>query len=199
MAKAEALIARIGDFESFKRKYCPANIQHVAKDAGRAYNGISPTLEVVGIAYGEDSVTSWLYAFLEDFVLFVNKGRLTSLQITDVARMMAEEKHFKVTEVMLFFRRLKGAEYGRIFGQLDPLFIMDAFKKFLSHRMKDRDEYVTTSTDCINDDPYKGLPTITFREAYDIAIAGECIDPEAAPIIIEEYEKMFGRPTEYKA
>ena len=171
MEKAEALRARTGNFQSFMRTYSPAMMEDVAKDLGRAYNGIAPTLEAVRRAFGENADIGWLCMLLDDFIDFCGKGTLTSRQKEHIAQMMRKNSNLKVTEILLFFWRLCNANYGRVYGSIDPLFIMDGFNKFLKQREKEFGEYVVTTTD--DEVVISDWPVIGFEEFKRRFKAGE--------------------------
>lgn len=175
------MIAQHGSLQAFKDTFCPAGMTTVAKDPGRAYNGTAPTLEVVMLAFGVDAVTAWLYTFIDYFVQYCGKGSLSSMQMMDVARRMSAKSFLKVTEFMLFFWRLGNADYGRIYGTIDPLFIMDSFNKFLNQRDKELGEYAVTITDDVAE---SNEPKITPREYYFMARNGE-LDQDVAEIALK--------------
>ena len=183
MEKAEALKAKIGSIEFFKDKFCPAMMVDVARDPGRAYKGIAPTLEVVRLAYGGDADVAWLNTFLDDFNEYYGKGKMTIKQITGVAQRMSAKSHLRVTEFMLFFWRLGNAEYGKIYGVVDPLYIMDSFNKFLKQREIELGDYSVTTTDDV--DSSNKLPAMHPRVLWLKARNGE-LAPEVAEIVLQE-------------
>ncbi len=156
----------------------------VAKDPGRAYNGTAPTLGEVRLAFGGDADIAWLCTLLDYFIEYCGKGCMSGAQIMGVAQRLSIKSHMKVTELMLFFWRLGNAEYGRVYGNIDPLYIMDGFNKFLKQREAERSEYAVTSTDEV--EVSSDWPVLKPCEFYRIAMAGRCIDPEAGRIALEE-------------
>ncbi len=149
-----------------------------------AYSSTVPTLEVVMLAFGEDAVIAWLYMLIDSFVQYCNKGALTGRQMMDTARRMSVKTHLKVTEFMLFFWRLGNGEYGKIFGNISPMDITEPFyKEFLKQREKEFGEYVVSTTDEVA--ASSDWPIITPEEFYNIAMSGNCIDPNAAEIALE--------------
>lgn len=182
--KAELLKARFGSIEVFMNTFCPAVMVDVAEDPGRAYHGISPTLEVIRQAFGEDAVIDWLCTFVNDFIVYCGKGTLSSRQMIDVAQRISVKSHLRVTEFMLFFWKLGNAEFGNIYGSVNPLYIMDCFNKFIKQREKELDEYSATTTDEVS--ASSGCwPVLKPSEFYQIAKTGGCIDPEAAKIALQ--------------
>ena len=153
--KAQALMMRYGSLMRFKETFCPQAMTTVAKDPGRAYCGTAPTLEEVRLAFGGDADVTWLCTLLDYFIEYCGKGCMSGTQIMGVAQRLSMKSHLRVTEFMLFFWRLGNAEYGRIYGTIDPLYIMDGFNKFLKQREAERGEYAITTTDdvVISSDP----------------------------------------------
>lgn len=140
-------MTRYGSLMRFKETFCPQAVGTVAKNLGRAYCGTAPTLEEVRLAFGGDADVTWLCTLLDHFIEYCGKGCMSGTQIMGVAQRLSMKSHLKVTEFMLFFWRLGNAEYGRIYGNIDPLYIMDGFNKFLKQRETERSEYAVTSTD----------------------------------------------------
>ena len=156
----------------------------VARNPGRAYCGTAPTLEEVRLAFGCDADVTWLCTLLDYFIEYCGKGCMSGTQIMGVAQRLSMKSHLKVTEFMLFFWRLGNAEYGRIYGTIDPLYIMDGFNKFLKQREAERGEYEVTTTD---DVASSSEPTISPRDFYFMARDGEL-----APDIAEITLKLLG-------
>ena len=48
--------------------------------------------------------------------------------------MLAEYPYLKVSELLLFFHRLKCGRYGRFYGMVDALFIASALVQFMEER-----------------------------------------------------------------
>ena len=111
---------------------------------------------------------------------------MSGTQIMGVAQRLSMKSHLKVTEFMLFFWRLGNADYGRVYGNIDPLYIMDSFNKFLKQREAERGEYAVTATDEVT--TLSDWPVIKPSEFYQIAKNGGCIDPEAAEIALQIFD-----------
>ena len=182
--KAQALMTRYGSLMRFKETFCPQAMTAVARNPGRAYCGTAPTLEEVRLAFGCDADVTWLCTLLDYFIEYCGKGCMSGTQIMGVAQRLSMKSHLKVTEFMLFFWRLGNAEYGRIYGTIDPLYIMDGFNKFLKQREAERGEYEVTTTD---DVASSSEPTISPRDFYFMARDGEL-----APDIAEITLKLLG-------
>lgn len=174
---------RYGSLQRFKDAFSPASMRIVAEDPERAYYGTAPTLADVRLAYGGDADAVWLCMLMDDFIEYCGKGCLSGSQIMRVVQRLSMKSHLKVTEFMLFFWRLGNAEYGRIFGSIDPLFITDSFNKFLKQRDRERSEYAVSTTDDV--ELSSDWPVIRPKEFYQIAKSGGCINPEAGEIALE--------------
>lgn len=175
-------MTQFGSLMRFKETFCPQAMIAVAKDPGRAYCGTAPTLEDVRFAFGGDADITWLCALLDYFIEYCGKGRMSSTQIMGVAQRLSMKSHLKVTEFMLFFWRLGNADYGRIYGTIDPLYIMDGFNKFLKQREAERSEYAVTTTDEV---AAPSLPTMSPKEFYFMARDGK-LAPDVAEIALKE-------------
>ena len=157
-------------------------MRDVAEDPGRAYHGTAPTLAEVRQVFGGDADAAWLCTLLDNFIVYCGKGSMTGLQLMGIAQRLSIKSHLKVTEFMLFFWRLSNAEYGRVYGTVDPLFIMDSFNKFLKQRERERSEYAITTTDDIS--PLDDLPVMKPEVFYRMAMNGE-LAPEIAEIALK--------------
>lgn len=183
--KAAALMTTHGSLMNFKETYCPQAMITVAKDPGRAYCGTAPTLEEVRLAFGGDADVTWLCMLLDYFIEYLGKGRMSSNQIMGVAQRLSMKSHLRVTEFMLFFWRLGNAEYGRIYGNIDPLYIMDGFNKFLKQRETERSDYAVTTTNDVCE--YDNLPKMRPKEFWQMARDGEL-----APDVADRALEMLG-------
>ena len=178
-------MTRYGSLSRFKDTFCPQVMPTVAKDPGRAYYGTAPTLDEVRLAFGGDADITWLCMMLDHFVEYCGKGYLSGTQIMGVAQRLSSHQRLRVTEFMLFFWRLGNAEYGRVYGTIDPLFITDGFNKFLKQRENERGEYAVTTTDDISE--YDNLPKMRPKEFWQMAMDGK-LDHDVA----EQTLKLLG-------
>ncbi len=108
----------------------------VAAHPQRAYLGTAPSLAMVRSAYSAEIVTTWIMAQLEDVNDFAGTTVKMSLeQMEQVAGIISVEYYyFKVTELLLFFHRMKTGSYGYFYGTVDPLKIMTSLKLFAEER-----------------------------------------------------------------
>lgn len=98
----------------------------------------APTLETVRKEYGEQVVNDWLAIELDDYQNFVGvkeDNKVSYAVIKELSRMIQNRYYYlKLTEIMLFFQRLKYGDYGEMFGCVDAVRILRAFKAFVDDR-----------------------------------------------------------------
>lgn len=89
------------------------------------------------MAYSDDLVESWLEIQLYDLAEFSGcKEKQSAYQRIETARLIITNFYFlKVTELMYFFQLFKSGSFGRFYGVVDGLVIMESLRKFLSIRM----------------------------------------------------------------
>lgn len=162
-----------GSLQEFKKSYGSSMMDKTAKDKQRTYNGISPTLADVSAAFGDGSSEAWTKTILDWSVEFIGKGGLTLMQKDTIAKMICVRDNLKVTEVLLFFWRLCNAEYGKPFGAISPLFIMEGFNKFVGQRERERVAYTINTTDDIEDaDREPPMAPNEFRRLVEKGLTG---------------------------
>lgn len=63
------------------------------------------------------------------------KDKLSSYQLRHTAELITAEFGFlSLAEFMLFARRFKSGNYGRFYGRIDPVLIMQTIRQFLTER-----------------------------------------------------------------
>ena len=109
------MTARYGNAEKFLNTFKPDMQVMAARYTERAYFGTAPMLETVCLGYGELVVMVFICALLEDINLFVGvKEKMPVNRQRELSRLvLAEYPYLKVTELLLFFHRLKCGRYGR--------------------------------------------------------------------------------------
>ena len=127
---------RYGNAEKFLNTFNPDMQVATARYAERAYFGTAPSLETVCLGYGEQTAIVWNCIQLENINLFAGvKEKMPVARQRELSRlMMAEYPYLKVTELLLFFHRLKCGRYGRFYGMVDALFITSALVQFMEER-----------------------------------------------------------------
>lgn len=102
---------------------------------GRCVTGRAPTLADVSAAYGKGAAQAWLVTQLYDLGEFCGcREKFSERQMEDLTYLVAHEYHWlKVTELMLFLKRFKSGRYGKFYGAVDPLAIMEALRHYVLH------------------------------------------------------------------
>ncbi len=133
------MIERYGDAGQFLSLFTPDLQTFAAKEWERAYTGTAPSLEVVAHGYGDDTAVVWLCIQLENLNLFAGvKEKMAVSRQKELSRLiLAEYAYLKVSELLLFFHRLKCGRYGRFYGAVDALFISSALLEFVDERRKE--------------------------------------------------------------
>ncbi len=128
-----------GDARRFLGVFTPDLQTFAARQWVRAYKGTAPTLEAVAAGYGEDTAVVWICIQLENVNLFAGvKEKMPVSRQKELSRLMLTEyPYLKVSELLLFFHRLKCGRYGRFYGSVDALFISSALLQFLAERRKE--------------------------------------------------------------
>lgn len=129
---------RYGDKERFLKTFNPSEQARFCATPARRERcviGTAPTLEQLSETYGNGASEAWLVPQLLNLSEFCGcKGKLSREQIEETARMIASDNpHRKVTELMLFFFWFKQGRYGKFYGSVDPMVIMEALNEFVLH------------------------------------------------------------------
>lgn len=121
--------------------FCLMNPQiqnRLYKEQDRCYFGNCPTLSELNAVYNNDYIAqAWLIPQLTDLSEFCGvKEKINSFQCSQCAEIIANDFFYlKASEVMLFFAKFKRGEYGRFFGAIDPLFIINSLRLFCQERI----------------------------------------------------------------
>jgi hypothetical protein len=102
----------------------------------RCYMGKAPNLVTVNEAFGKGTAQSWLAFQLRDLSEFSGaKEKLGIGQIDDITEVIMSQFPFlKVTELMHFFLLFKSGKFGKFYGAVDGLAIMEALREFINDR-----------------------------------------------------------------
>lgn len=119
-------------------KYC--------RDVDRIFFGKAPKLRTLAEAYGQHTAESWLTIQLNDLSEFAGcKGKLSKRQYEELAKMILETyPHYNLAEFMLFCHRFKLCRYGRFYGAVDPMVILQSLDKFNEEREQAHYEHQRT-------------------------------------------------------
>lgn len=130
------LPSKYGTLNDFLQKFNPGQQMTVCSDSELCFFGDYPTLATVKASYGSNAPIMWIVPQLYDLSEYCGcRDKLSSRQLEECASIISTEFYFlKISELMLFFRRFKSARYGRFYGSVDPLIIMQSLRGFLKER-----------------------------------------------------------------
>lgn len=138
------IAAKYGDSQHFCKIVNPSAQVSFARQPERACGGNYPTLAEISQTYGRNFAEEWLIPQIYDLSVFTGaKKGLSEMQQEMLVRMIASEyPQLKVTEILLFFYRFKTGRYGRFYGSVDPMVVMEALGTFLQERDDLRRRYL---------------------------------------------------------
>lgn len=115
------------------------SVQHKCyKHPARCIIGKAPTLGAVGREYGEKVAVTWLMIELNDYQNFVGvkEDNKAALDVVRELSWMIFGRYYylKLSELMLFFQRLKYGDYGEMYGYVDAVRILRALRSFMVER-----------------------------------------------------------------
>lgn len=133
---AREVIGRYGSFDNVLELFAPKFQGKYVLDEHRCYFGVAPRLSHLGFAYGKSAPIEWLSYQIIDLNRYANCKPMTDYQVKSLAQTIFKEYYYlKLTEVMMFFSKVKSAEYGQLFfGAVDPIPLMGALNKFAEER-----------------------------------------------------------------
>ena len=129
------MVTRFTDVDTLCKKV-GANAQHwCAANVDECFFGDFPSLSQLK-ALGNNTPQIWLIIHLANLSEFCGaRDKLNDDQLYDLASIITTEFYYlKITELMLFFHRFKAGKYGRFYGSVDPLIIVEALHKFCKER-----------------------------------------------------------------
>lgn len=117
-------------------KYNPDYILCSEVSEEDCYFGDSPTLASLGSQFDKKYPVAWLMAHLHDLSEFCGcKDKLAGHPLQQCAGIISIDFYWlKVSELILFFHRFKSGRYGKFYGAVDPIVIMEALKEFCRER-----------------------------------------------------------------
>ena len=135
-SRAVECIEKYGNKMHFLELFNPDMQYKYCSNLERCYTGKAPTLSVVAEAFGENVATSWIAIMLRDLSEFAGcKDKLSTSQIDHLERLiMLNFSYMKVTGLMHFFVMFKSGKFGKFYGAVDGLVIMDALQDFAKMR-----------------------------------------------------------------
>ena len=136
---------RYGNAEAFLKLFTPDLQLTAATHPDRAYFGTAPSLATVAAGYGRQTAVVWTCIQLENINTFAGvKEKMPIARQKELAELfLAEYPYLKVSELLLFFHRLKCGRYGRFYGMVDALFITTALLQFVDERRQETNRIKT--------------------------------------------------------
>jgi len=130
------VLQKYGEREQFLKQMNPTVQRFAAKYPAKAFFSESaPTLTVLRHAYGENMPAMWMLPQIFDLCEFTGVKKMDESQAVSLANVITQEYgYLKVSELLLFFYRMKTGRYGMFFGAVDPMRIMDALSQFMRER-----------------------------------------------------------------
>lgn len=125
-----------GTLNEFLTRFNPGQQITVCADTEHCFFGDYPTLASVKASYGSNAPAMWLVPQLNNLSEYCGcKEKLKGVPLEECASVIAAEFYYlKISELMLFFHRFKSAKYGRFYGTIDPLIIIQSLYEFLKER-----------------------------------------------------------------
>ena len=148
-ADAVKLIEKYPEYKKFAERFnsqTQLKLSAINPNFVTCYKYNVPKLSTIANAYDSDAAINWLKIQFENLNDFVGvREKMQLYQLNELATLFFSECYYlNISEVMLFFIKLKRGEFGEFYGCIDPLKIMSAKNEFISQRMlalqKDEEE-----------------------------------------------------------
>ena len=138
----QRMVSRYHDTQGLLTKANPSMQRWCAENVDQCFFGDFPSLSQLK-ALSRNTPCLWLVPQLVNLSEFCGaRDKLTDGQLEDLASIIATDFYFlKISELMLFFHRFKAGKYGRFYGSVDPLIIVEALHKFCKERGNAIDEH----------------------------------------------------------
>ena len=137
LQKVTKVMSRYGNGANFLNMLNPdAQLAAGRNPKNAIFSEDAPTLVIMRKAYGDAFPATWLLPQILNLVIFSNsKSTLDDKQAEFLAEVIANEYGFlKASELLLFFYNFKTGKYGRFYGVVDPMRIMEALGEFKDER-----------------------------------------------------------------
>jgi len=124
----------------FCKQYNPSWQLSVSSSESECIEGEYPTLKQLELYYNDSAPIMWLVPHLFDLSEYCGcKEKLSEHQLEECATIIAQDYFYlKVSELALFFRRMKAGKYGQFYGSVDPQKIAIYLRSFI----RERAEYI---------------------------------------------------------
>lgn len=99
-----------------------------------------PVLAEIRAAYGQEKAWLCVYSHIVAINEFSKKAKMDDYQKRVLARLFVKRfYYFNLAEVNLFFERLESGVYGKFYGAIDPIDIMEKAGTFEQERNREID------------------------------------------------------------
>lgn len=153
LLKSQSLTpATCKEVEALKAKYQPITLmaaynpglEHILLTKGLtkgelANNQNAPSLAILKAAFGEPVAIEWINTLIYDFVDYCEQqqGVENSKLEECAAFIMARYYYLNMAELLLFFAECKLCKFGRIYGTIGAMRIMEMLNDYISQRNED--------------------------------------------------------------
>lgn len=136
---ARGLLQTYPKYCDFATTYSPAADLSIAMSHDAVFTTEkAPTLGTVRRAYGDGAAAKWLEArisALAEYAGVADDRKLTDSQKIELSYILLDKiGHLKVSEIALFFHKIKRGDFGRFYGTVDPITISGWAGEYLEWR-----------------------------------------------------------------
>ena len=111
-------------------------------DVATANTGTTPTIAALSQVHGTVISTAIIASWITSLDSYVGKGTLNSMQIEELSVLLLQSGYFvKLAEMAVFFQMLKSGKFGQLYGTLSPIWVMEQFQTFLTHRRQELEKH----------------------------------------------------------
>lgn len=130
------LESKYGERDTFLILFNPDVQYKICDSDDRCFFGDFPTLATIKAGYGQNAPKMWLLPQLYNLSEYCGcHSKLQGKPLEECAHIIAKEFwYLKISEIMLFMYRFKAGCYGRFYGSVDPLIIVESLRKFCEER-----------------------------------------------------------------
>lgn len=165
----QAIKNKYGDSTSFLKTFNPDLQNKYAKLEKRCFEGEAPTLTYIRLTYGEGVAVSWVAIQLSNLSEHAGcKEKITMRQIEDMSLAIIDEYHYlKVTELMVFFQKFKRGHFGKFYGAVDPIVIMQALIDFtFGYRSQKKEQYLKAQEESERNERYEAYKKMNEHRKF---------------------------------
>lgn len=118
----------------FMITYNPSNQIRYTKDEERCVYGRAPALVNINKQFSKNTAQQWLTAQIDDLANFLDCKPPTAEQRINIADMILDRYYYlKVTELMLFFKKLKFGDYCKFYDKISSVDLLSSLHDFVTY------------------------------------------------------------------